>query len=229
MNITRTLSLATFALTFALGSPAFGAAQVNIAVTTGTGGSGKTLVDNVGAPLSAGTVADGDGAVIQIGYFTTSTAASLFSGAWVPLTGNGGANSAYTNTSVGDGTNSATSNRAIFTRLFDVTDPTRNQLPPAGTLLGVRVYNRLTVAASSFFETVASPDWIFLAPADPPLTPTVSLAFNGANVKLQSTGNAITGSTVATVIPTAAPEPTSLALLAVGLVSIATRRQRKAK
>ena len=153
--------------------------------------------------------------------------ASLFSGVWVPLTGNLGANSAFNTTSVGDGTN-GTANRAIFTLLFDVTDPTKNKaFPSATTPLGVRIYDGLTVASSGFYETVVSPDWLFLPPADPPLTPTVTLAFNGANVRLQSSGGAIAGTTVATVIPT--PEPTSAALLMVGLVSLAARRRRVAK
>lgn len=209
------------------GNSAFGAAIVTVSFSS----SSKLLTDHLGAPLSGGTLGvNGDGAVIQLGYFSSATAVSLFSGNWVPLSGNGGFNSAFSTTSVGDGVNSGAPNRATFSLTFDVTNSTKNQmLPPvAGTPLGIRIYDGLSVALSGFYETVVSPDWAFIPPAEPPLNGTVTINFSNANARLAS-NNTAPGATVQTATPTAAPEPASAALLMVGLVSLASRRRRVAK
>lgn len=218
-------TIAAVGLSF-LSTAAFGAA---IATVSFSSGGGKLLTDHLGGALSGGTLGvSGDGDVIQIGYFSTATTASLFSGNWIALTGNNGANSAFNTTSVGDGINSGAGNRAIFSVTFDLTDSTKNQLlPSAGVPLGVRIYDGLSVATSGFYETVVSPDWAFASPLDPPNNPTVALNLTNANAKLAS-NNTTPGANIQTVTPTAAPEPTSAALLMAGLVSLAARRRRQA-
>ena len=224
--IKKSLSFALSVGLTLVGTSAFGAAIVTVTVNSG----GKLFTNHVGAALSGGTLGvNGDGDVLQIGYFSSATAATPFSGSWIALTGNGGANSAFNTTSVGDGVSSGAGNRAAFSVIFDATDSTKNQsLPLAGTPLGVRIYDGFTLATSSFFETIVSPDWAFIPPADPPLNPTIVMNFTNANAKLAST-NAAPGATIQTNTPTAAPEPASATLLMVGLVSLAARRRRAAK
>lgn len=205
-----------------LNQAAFSAAITSVTVTIA-----KQMFDQAGVALDGGAIGagnNGDGAILQIGYFTNATTGNLFTGQWVPLTGEGSLNPLF-DTTVGDGINSGASNRAAFSVAFDTSDPLRSQgLPQAGQVLSVRFFDRTSLSASRFFETVSSPDWVWLSPSEPPTNPNVSLSFANVNARLQSTGAAL-GATVSTQIAIVVPEPTSTLLLAVGaLVSLKRRR-----
>lgn len=208
-----------------------------------------TLVNNNGVTPITGGTGNHNGAVLQLGYFSSSTSGSLFSGSWVPLSGEGSLNTTFANTTIGDfPSNGASSGSFAFSigqgstpYIYNVvTNPnpgttftigdagTGNSLPVAGVLLAVRFYNNTTIASSTFFETVANASWVWVTPNSPPPSP-VAITFDDPSTKLQSTGNAASGSTIRTAIATAAPEPTSAALMMVGLVSLVARRRRQAK
>ena len=191
------------------------------------------------AAITGGTTADHNGAVLQLGYFDSATSGNLFAGTWIPITGEGSLNTAFNNTRVGDYTvNGAGDGSFAFSSgaspgtLFTQAVPSSFvALPPGGAFLAIRFYDNLTIATSTFYETVANALWKWSAPASP--TANVAISFddgNGAGLRLQSTTLAPIGTNIRATIPTVTtPEPTSAGLLLVGFVSLAARRRRQTK
>lgn len=231
------------------GTVSFGAALV----TQVSFDSGTILIKNSGGVtnLTGGTAADGNGAVIQLGYFsaaTTGTVAGNFLGVWTPLTGEGSANNGgniagsspaetFNKTSIGD--NGGADGEFGITVVFNSTVlGTFNNLPSSTSIpLAIRFYNGTTIAGSTFYNTVSNDLWLWKFPAAAaPLPPTINMSLGasatGPGLKWESVNvfaqPAATSGT--TSIPNVvAPEPTSAALLMVGLVSLAARRRRAAK
>ena len=241
----KSIRFTVFSLAFSILSTISHGASI-LGVTWDSGS--KVLTDNNGVtPLNGGT-GNHNGAVLQLGYFTSSTTGSLFSGNWVPLTGEGSLNTTFANTRIGDfpsnggaaGTFAFSVGQGSTPYIFNaVSNPnpgttftlgdagTGNSLPAGGTLLAVRFYNNTTIALSTFFETVANASWKWVTPNSPPPSP-VAITFDDPGTRVQSTGNLVSGAAIRTATPTV-PEPTSAALLMVGLVSLASRRRRVAK
>ena len=195
---------------------------------------GGLFVSNLNTRLTAGNLATAhDGDVIQLGYFDSATQASPFAGNWIPMSGEGSLNTAFNNTTVGDNVGTGSGNgQFAFSLNFTVGSPTTGvSMPPVvGTPLGIRFYNGLNIAQSTLFETIVNPTlWKWPTPAAAPTIPTIDMFLEDAGAKLQSTGLAApTSGNLNTIIPNVgAPEPTSAALLLVGLVSLASRRRRK--
>lgn len=215
--------------------------------------SGTVLLKNNGGGtlLTGGTAADGNGAVIQLGYFslaTTGTPTSNFLGVWTPITGEGSANTGgnvagsspaetFNKTSIGD--NGGANGEFGITVVFSDSVPgTFNNLPQSTSIpLSIRFYNGTTIAGSTFYNTVSNDAWLWKFPAAAaPLPPTINMSLgssaNGPGLKWESTNvfaqpTANAGTTSIPIV--GAPEPTSAALLMIGLVSLAARRRRAAK
>lgn len=212
--------------------------------------SGSILIKNNGGAtnVTGGTAADGNGGVIQLGYFsvaTTGTAVGNFLGVWTPLTGEGSLNTGgnvagsvpgetFNKTSMGDvgGADGEFGMTVVFS---DSVAGTGNSLPSSTSIpLAIRFYNGTTIAGSTFYNTVSNDAWLWKLPAvAAPLPPTINMSLGvGAAFKWQSVNVLAQSASTAgtTSIPNVvAPEPTSAALLMVGLVSLAARRRRAAK
>jgi len=211
----------------------YGAAitSVNLDAT----GDVKIANSNGTTLLTGGTYAlDNDGAVLQLGYFSSATVANNFNGTWVALTGEGSLNTAFNNTTFGDTNGSFPFNdtgdgQFSLTVNFELGSGTSgNSLPTAGTPLAIRFYNSTSVAGATFFETISNDLWLWQAPLNPPFSPSIDLYISDSGGELQSGGPAPVSGNIATTIPVV-PEPTSIALMMLGLVSLTTRRRRPAK
>jgi hypothetical protein len=146
---------------------------------------------------------------LQLGYFTGAP----FTSTWVPLTGSGGANSAFSTTSIGDITANGAGDGSFAMNLnFTLGSGTSGVSLPANlTQLAIRFFNNTTIAGSTFYNTVTDSTWLWKTPATPPASVDISLA----NLGLVWEGGV--NSAFHTTIPTAIPEPSVLALVALGL------------
>jgi hypothetical protein len=202
-------------------------------------GSRTFANSNGNTELTGGSsVLNGDGAVLQLGYFNTATSSNPFSGTWVPLTGENGANSAFSigagKTSIGDDFSQGAGDGTFAMSLtFDSAVSGRNSsFPTPGTPLAIRVYNATTIANSSHYMTISSnlSTWQWLAPAEPPQNPTVSLSLDDVGLRRENgTAAGVATATFATTLPiTAIPEPSTLTfgiLTAATLIGSRRRRQ----
>ena len=200
---------------------------------------------NTGATnqLSGGTSADGDGFVLQLGYFSAATTANNFAGTWIPLTGEGSLNTAivpesspaepYNKTSIGD-VAAEGGDDGVFLSLpglnvcFSGSATSGNNLPTAGTPLSIHFYNGLTIATSTFYNTVSNDAWLWKTPGTP--TQTVPMSLDDSGLEWQSIASGGAANTAFhTTIATAVPEPSAVASLLIGGVMIAfanSHRQR---
>lgn len=213
-------------ITLSLSASGQGTFSVDLGVGEFTNGGAGVFGSDNATPLNPGVFnQSGDGTVVQVGYFTASTIGNLFAGDWVALTGNGGLNSALATTSIGDdGTIWSTAPEAqgwIFsTVFFDVTNGGRNQgLPAGGTFLAIRFFNGTSIAASTHYNTLASPDWIWTTPAVPAPTPEIMY---DSNVNKVWQGPA--GFTSIEMIPEPA---TYAALFGLAVLGLAVMRRRR--
>lgn len=226
MNATKVIA-SSFCLSLIASVASFGAAITTVSFDTGS----RELRDfNQISLISGGqSIVDHDGAVLQLGYFTGATQANPFgNGNFIALSGEGSANSAFANTTVGDAFVAGAGDGTFALQLsFDDSKAvTFQNLPAVNTPLSIRIYNRATIALSTFFETVSSTDanWLWKAPGLPPST--IALSFDDPGLRLKSTNAApIASDRISTTTPV--PEPTTFALVAlVGLFGVA-RRNRK--
>ncbi len=128
----------------------------------------NTLLDEDGVtPLTAGTTAAGDGAVVVLGYFVDGTAGLEFSGTWVPLTGPQSPNVAFRTTSIGDDLTNASGALGIF-GLQTVFDDADQNLPPVNTQLAVAIFNRASLAASTYCNVATNGNWLWKTLSKPP-------------------------------------------------------------
>lgn len=215
---------------FALTVFSQGATLVSLFIDSGN----RVLRNQSGTALTGGsTSVNFDGAVLQVGYFSSATVGNNFAGNFIPLTGQGSLFNVQT--TIGDSVLNGGDNGSIFSDRLDIVTGLNGGandglLPAANTPLSIRFYNATTIGASTFFETVSNNLWLWKAPAAAPNNPTVNLFFDSAGLVARSGAVvAAPGTNINTNTPTAAPEPTSAALLMVGLVSLASRRRRVAK
>jgi hypothetical protein len=185
------------------------------------------LVNEFGNTLSTGpgNTTDGDGTVLQLGYYSTATAANNFSGTWVALTGDGGANSAYSTTSVGDGNTAPSddSNGIFYIQTtFTVGDSTTgNSLPTSGIPLAIRFYNSTSIASSTFYGVASSDDWGWVSPSGAGSTMTIGLT--DTTVEWLDASNPFKTTTALAAVP----EPSTFALLGLGLVGLFFAKRSK--
>ncbi len=205
------ISLIPFCLIVLVGSPGLIAATINLGIAISNGGG---LKDNSGTLLSSGLLAvDGDGAVIQIGYYSLATLANPFLGQWVPITGPG---TPYP-TSIGDGNNLdgfSKSTSSLVAGTFGFVEPA------IGTPLALRFYDSSSLAASTYFNAVATTDGSFawVAPSDPKSS--VALLLPSSQIVWQDGS----GSAFCTTI--AIPELSSVITFAFATGGLAFRRRR---
>lgn len=208
------------------------AASISIDIQSG----GTSLRDELGNPLSGGNPGvNGDGTQVLLGYYADSAPATPFGSAgidaissFVALTG---PSSPFgINFTVGDAVSNTTGNGELFLDAFSISTGIADEiLPSAGKPLVVRFFN----TAQTFVLDVSNTSglWNWQTPAV--VAPTVSINFDDAGLVVRGVGqnNRTTlaaGPSPQTLNPTAAPEPTSAALMMVGLLSFAARRRRQA-
>lgn len=200
-----------------------------------------------GTAITAGVAnANFDGGIIQLGYFNGSSDNNNFLGNFVPLTGEGSANfvsNTVFDTTVGDDFNQGFG--PPFDGQFQISltfnDAQHTLLPATGTVLSIRIYNQTSIAASSNFMTLSNNSWKWkdLKSGVPSPTDAVNISFADPGVLRQENrsgpggltstpgGTTVTGDPQANIA--VVPEPTSAALLMIGLVSLASRRRRVSK
>jgi hypothetical protein len=206
----------------------------------------QTVFNQSGTLLSGGTILDGNGTVFQLGYYDGATTANNFLGNWVALSGQGSLNTAvipggvavnptgetYNQTSIGDlNANGAGNGTFALSLDFVVGNATSgNSLPSSITIpLALRFYNGTTIANSTFFNVVSDDLWVWKTPATPPVNVTLSLDDVGLEWLSIAQGGAA-GTAFRTTIPTAIPEPSTLACLlfgGAGTLALGARRRFK--
>ena len=159
---------------------------------------------------------------------------------WTPLTGEGSANTAIANSTIGDLAADQTGD-GMFTGgwLFTVGSPTTGRnLPSPGTPLQLRFYNATTLQASTHFLEVSNPLWLWVTPGqEGGIIPEVIVDMLDSGTKMRA---GIGGGTIDLTpqnlrirtnirSPVEAPEPTSITLLAAGILSFAGTRRRAAR
>jgi hypothetical protein len=188
--------------------------------------------DSSGAVLTRGnSSAFGDGAIVQLGYYDAATTAANFSGNWVALTGEGGANSTYVDVGIGDMTDSTTgalvggasageiSVHFIFTEGLAGSSvfPSLNTIP-----LAMRFYNGTTIAGSSSYNVVSSDSWLWKTPT------AAGASLNPRNNGTQTLEWLDSANPFKTSISIGAiPEPSTYALLGMGLLGLLTYRRKQ--
>jgi hypothetical protein len=205
-----------------------------------SGLSGVHLVaDQNGTALPGGGLPDGNGAVLQLGYYSAATTANNFAGTWIPLSGQGSNNTAvvpgstelYNQTSVGDVfANGPGNGQFAITLLFDLTNPlSSHDLPSSAVPLSIRFYNGTSIANSSFYNVVSDDVWTWKTPAIPANVVNISLDDTGLEWLSIAQGG-LAGTAFRTTIPTAIPEPSTLACLlfgGAGTLALGARRRFK--
>ena len=204
-----------------------GAPLVTLSIDSGN----RILRDSGGAALLAGGAGTGDGTVVQIGYYTGSIVGNNFGNAganWTPLTGAGSVFGVTT--TIGDTAANGGTAGKIFTddlNIFTTGGANDLLLPSSGQVLSIRIYNATSLGAATFFNAVSNNTWLWATPANSPNQPLIALFLDDPGLVSQSGAVVIAaGTSVSTTIPTGVPEPTSAALLMIGLVSLASRRRR---
>ena len=198
-------------------------------VTVNFDSGSLTLGNASGSILSGGTTADGNGDVLQLGYFSNGTAGSPFAGTWVPLSGSGSLNTAFSTTSIGDANaNGAGDGTFALSLTFTAgSSTTGNSFPLAGTPVGIRFYDGLSIATSTHYETIMDSLWKWVDPAVPPTNVPVTISFDDVGLKAESSGGyapTFAGGKLTTAVAT--PEPTSALLLGMGAAGLLARRRR---
>jgi hypothetical protein len=200
-------------------------------VTFNIDSGSRSLRDNLGVPLTVGNPSlNGDGAILQIGYYSTATIADNFSGTFIPLTGAGSLFGVVT--TIGDTASNGPSDGEIFTdpiNLFGGTNGGVNDglFPAPGTPLSIRLFNSTTLGGATFTESISNDLWLWQTPANAPSQPIINLFLGSAGLTAKSGASVSSPSANVGTNTPVVPEPTSAALMMVGLLSLAARRRRQ--
>ena len=206
------------------------AASISIDIQSGE----KSLRDELGNPLSGGNPGvNGDGTQVVLGYYADSAPATPFGSAgidaissFVALTGSG--SPFGINFTIGDVVSNSTGNGELFLDAFSIsTGIADGILPSAGKPLVVRFFN----TAQTFVLDVSNTSglWNWQTPAV--VAPTVSINFDDAGLVVRGVGQnnrtTLAAGPAPQTLNSVVPEPTSAALVMVGLLSFAARRRRQ--
>ena len=218
-------NISFFIATGLLSAFSYGAAQVQMTIDTGS----RSLQNQSGVALTAGALGvDGDGAVFQVGYYVGAAVNNNFgNGEFIALTG---PTSLFgVTTSIGDSFNNGAGNGEVFSLPLAIFSGGSNDslLPSAGTPLSARFFNGTTIAQSSFFQAVSNNLWVWLTPAVVPNNPSIELNFESAGLIAKDGTNVATPGTNIRTSVAIVPEPATMSLMLVGLVSFASRRRRQ--
>ena len=187
--------------------------------------------NSAGVDLTRGSsTVFGDGAILQLGYYDAATTANNFAGTWVALTGEGGANSTYVDVGIGDlgggsaGALTGNGSQGEINVHFVFTEGLAGSsvFPSLTTIpLAMRFYDGTTIAGSSFYNVVSSDSWLWK-------TPTAA----GASLNPRNNGSQVlewldSANPFKTSISAAAiPEPSTYALLGIGVLGLLTYRRK---
>lgn len=209
--------------------------------------------DASGTPLSQGSpVLNTDGMLVQLGFFAGSTTANNFTGTWTPITGatfaqfptqpartaigdspdlTGSGNGVITfNTTFTQGSNEVRvyafdpdgifSDPGTYTTLSSIS--INNVQLPNGQVLAIRFYDSTNDTGS--YNTVSADNWLWQAP-------TVAGSIVNINLAANFTGSggaaALEFEDAANPFLTTVPEPSTYALILLGLGSLAYMRRRR--
>lgn len=208
------------------------AATIAIDIQSG----GKSLRDGLNNPLSGGNPAvNRDGTQVVLGYFSGATQANPFG------TGGTDAFSSFTaltgpgtpwgvNFTIGDDVVNGTGNGEIFKDIFTISDGISPQLlPGVGTPLVLRFFDSNKTLVLDLANTAGL--WNWKAPNTPPPAVNINLDDPGLVSRAVGPNNRGNASASAANLQTnnpVVPEPGSVLLLSLGLVSLAARRRRAA-
>jgi predicted RecA/RadA family phage recombinase len=242
-----TVGCLTAASAFAQGTP--------LSTTTADwfNNSSTLFRDGAGVALSQGVAAtNNDGMLVQIGYFSAANAANNFAGVWIPLTGAG----ASSNTTIGDSPGNTglgagrigftttwhfgSSNVEVYDSSMDsgfyntqssiaiTANPnTSTGAPPQGQVLAIRFYDTNNGAAGSHYNTVSSDTWTWQGPTENGGGANILLNVGTSVLEWESVAVfGLTGTEFRTVI--LVPEPSSIALIGLGVGLVPLLRRRKA-
>jgi len=223
------ITLSTLALLQALSS----AATLAIDIDSGS----KVIHSDVGVPLSAGNLLTPlDGTQVRLGYFTDGTVASPFGSngvdaisSFVALTGPG--TPFGVNFTVGDLVSNGAGNGELFVDAFAINTGIQDSLFPSST--SVPLVLRFFNATQDKVLDISNINglWNWKLPDSP--ASSISINLSSAGVVVRGTGlnnrTPVAASATPQTLNSIVPEPTSTALLMVGLVSLAARRRRQVK
>jgi hypothetical protein len=204
--------------------------------------SGGLQVFNQSTTLLSGGAAgvDGDGFVLQLGFYQGATAANNFgNGIFVPITGEGSGNTSiipgsspnvqFQGMRIGDVFANGGTNGEFWISGLNFSGAAIPAGLTIGTPLSVRFFNATTIGAATFYNAVSDDLWLWSAPAIPTAVVNVSLADPNLDWYSIFLGGAA-GTAFHTTVPSAIPEPSTLACLLLGgagTLALGARRRFK--
>lgn len=223
-------------------SSLFGAALV-LAFDSG----GFMLQNSSGVNLTGGSAAaQFDGEIIQVGYFSgAATDNNNFLGTWIPITGEGSPNfvsNTRFDTTVGDDSQGLGFGPPFnqFAISVNVDSTIQVGLPPVGTRMAIRIYDKSSIQASAAFVTFSSNLWkwpVATTLTDPTSRLDMTLADAGLRIENRSgAGGVISTPNGSAAVPDGngnfrtnipVPEPSSSLLALAGCVAFFARRRSK--
>lgn len=224
--------LATTVSTLAVMHTVCTAATIAIDIDSGS----KSLRNESNVPLSAGALGAAlDGAQVRLGYFADGTTAAPFGtlgsdaiSTFIALTGPG--TPFGVNFTIGDLVANGAEDGQLFIDAFALNTGIQDALFPSSTSvpLVLRIYNSTQDKVLDLSNI--SGLWNWKLPDSP--ASSVSLSLDSVGLVARGIGNntrtAVAAGPTPQTLNSVVPEPTSAALMMVGLLSLAARRRRQA-